>query len=610
MLDVLRNSAKSTTGKVIIGLIVLSFVLFFGAGSLSNISVSNAPVTVNGEKVSEAVYQRLLNSRQQELTSQYGAELAAQLANSPLLQNEIIDSLISQTLQTQMTSELKLDASDDQVIKSIVNFEAFQRDGQFNQDQYQSVLASYGYNHKSFVAEQVAQAALTQMQAGVSNSAFMVDKMVNRYAKLNAQQRTVRYKAFSATDYVDDVVLSDDELDAYYQENDSLFLSEEKVKVNYFTVSVGQLTDEMIATDSEIQSAYDSYVAKLATEETREISHILFADGDDLEAQANEAIIRLKNGESFADLASELSDDPGSAEFGGSLGVLIPGVYVEDFYSAALSLQEVGDISGLVKTEYGIHLIRLDALDTVEPESLDQKRDELIADVKSRKARDEMILVESQMSDLAFSTDVLADVASTFQSQIKESDWITRTSNESPFTDASVIEAAFATQVINDGLISNVVRLSNGDLIAMQKDEYAPEDVKPFADVKDDVVSALTAVKSAEIMHQKLDEVLANQVVGSDWTTEATISRDNSELPVDVVDKAFALPTAESTVAVGVTEGTDTAYAVAVLSVLNTEPSEEMLTSAERFVNQASGSLQYQIMYNIARDASNIKIRR
>ena len=609
MLDVLRNSAKGTAGKIIVGLIVITFVLF-GAESITQIVGNSAPATVNGEDVSEVDFQRLLSLRQQELASQYGAELAAQFASSSFLQDEIIESLISQTLQSQMTVGLKLDASEDQVIKSIVNLEVFQRDGKFNQDQYQNVLSSNGYNHKSFIEEQVLQTALTQMQAGVSNSAFVVDKVTNRYAQLIAQERTVRYKEFSASDFVDDVVVSDEELDAYYQENESLFLSDEKVKVKYFTVSLEDVAKEMIATDSEIQSAFETYLASITSDETREISHILFADGDDQEAQASAALVRLQNGEAFSDLAAELSDDPGSAEFGGSLGVLIPGVYVEEFYDAASSLVGEGDISGLVQTDYGVHLIRLDSLTTVEPESLEDKQEQLVADIKGRKARDEMILVQAQLSDLAFSTDVLTDVAQNFQSEVMESSWITRSGNAEPFSDSAVIEAAFSSQVINDGLISDVVRLANGDLIAVQKVEYSPEAVKPFADVKENVLAALTAVKSAELMRDKLNAVLAEKAIGDEWVTDVVINRENSDLPSEVVNKAFALPSGDNLPSVGVTEGDDVAYAVAVISVNDIEPDEEVLSSAQQFASQVSGSLQFQVMYNLARDEADIKIRR
>ncbi len=605
MLDVFRNSAKGTAGKVIVGLIVITFVLF-GAESIISIAGNNAPATVNGEDVSELDYQRLLNSRQQELTNQFGAEVAAQLANSPFLKDEIVETLISQTLQSQLASNLEFDASEEQVLKSFANIPAFQIDGVFNQDQYQNILAANGFNHQSFVAAQKAQTALTQLQAGIADSAFVVDKMVNRYAQLDAQQRTVRYKEFSSSEFIEMVELSDDELNAYYQENEALFMSEEQVKLQYFSVTLESLATDMVVSDNEIQAAYDSYVASLSTQETREISHILFADGDDKQAQAQAALERLANGESFADLATELSDDPGSAEFGGSLGVLLPDVYVSEFYDAAAALQSEGDISEPVETQYGVHLIRLDALDTVQPESLETKRAELIETIKQRKAQDEMILVQSQLSDEAFSTDVLADVAQSFQVDLQQSGWLTRNSDQAPFTEPAVVEAAFAAQVINDGLISDVVRLSNGDLVVMQKLDYAPEAVKPFDEVKDQVVATLTAEKASELMQQELAGIVAEKRVSDDWLTVENITRDNSDVPGEVISIAFATAVGD----VNITDGTKTAYAVTVVDLKNPEPDSDSLASAEDFATRASGSLQYQMLYNQARTSAKVTVRR
>jgi peptidyl-prolyl cis-trans isomerase D len=605
MLDVFRNSAKGTAGKVIVGLIVITFV-FFGADSIMSIVGNTSPATVNGEDISNDDYQRLLSSRQQELTSQFGAEVAAQLANSPFLKEEIIESLVSQKLQTQMVSQLDFDVSEDQVLKTFADIPAFQIDGKFDQDMYQNILAANGFNHQSFVDAQKKQIALTQMQAGIANSAFSVTKVVDRYASLNAQTRDLRYKQFSAEDYLDKVQLTDDELNQHYLDNDTQYLSEEQVKVKYIKLTLEELAQEIDVTDSDLQSAYDSYLASLASQETREISHILFADGDDATSEAEDAMSRLQAGESFAELAIELSDDPGSAEFGGSLGVLIPDVYVPEFYDAAIALNEEGQVSDLVTTQYGIHLIRLDALSTETPKTLDEMRSDLVAEIKLQKATDEMVIVQSQFSDESFAADYIEDVADVFQAEVLESDWITRSGNSAEFSEASAIEAAFSSQVIDDGLISNVVRLSSGDLLAVQKLEYQPEDIKPFESVIDEVTASLTQIKASELMRSDLEAVLANsQSFDDSWTEVSALTRDSSEVPVEVVSKAFEMPVPSTSI----TDGSDTAYVIALERSSTPEPSGTYLQLARDFVDQASGGSQYQMVYNQARESANIKFR-
>lgn len=610
MLEVFRNSAKGTAGKVIVGLIVITFTLF-GAESIISIAGNSSPATVNGEDISEVDYQRLLSRRQQELTSQFGAEAAAQLVNSPFLQDEIIESLISQELQSQLSAELEFDASEEQVLKTLADIPAFQVDGQFSQDRYQNVLAANGFNHQSFIAAQKEQTALVQLQSGIANSAFVVDKAVQRVAELNAQLRSFQYKEFVADDYADQVELTEEELVAYYQENEQQYLSEEKVKVNYLMITLDSLKEQQSVTDQDIQSEYDSYVAGLVEDEVRTISHILFADGDDKLAEAESALERLEGGESFADLATELSDDPGSAEFGGSLGELIPDVYVEEFYNAAIALTEAGQVSEPVETQYGIHLIKLDSLEQNEPDTLEQKRAELVEAIKARKAREELLLVESQLSDAAFSSDQIEVVADSFQTELMESDWITRSSAQAPLDNAEVLEQAFSAQVIEDGLISSVVRLDDGSLLALQQVDYAPEAVREFQEVEDVVRESLLAQRSSELMRADMDAIVAAQEIqGSGWETVQSATRNNDGVAPQVLAKAFELAEPETGVTVGETSGESSAYVVALMSVTDAQPGEDTLAQARSTVESGIGGSQYQIIYNQARNEADITVRR
>lgn len=611
MLDTLRNSARGTAGKIIVGLIVLTFVLF-GAESIISIAGNSAPATVNGDDISEIEYQRLLASRQQELVNQFGAEMAAQLANSAFLQQDVINSLVNQTLQTQLAATLSFTVGEEQILSSLADIPAFQIDGQFDQNQYLNVLAANGYDHNSFMAAQQVQNSLTQLQAGIANSAFIVEKSVRKLAQLNAQQRSIAYKEFTVEDYVESVNLTEDDLQAYYQSNSANYVSDEQIKVNYLIVSVDDIAQQMIATDTELQSAYDSYLAEVRADETREISHILFADGDDVVAQAQQALDRINTGEDFAELASELSDDPGSAEFGGSLGVLIEGIYVDEFYDAAIALQQVGDVTGLVETEYGVHLIKLDALSSLEADSFEDKVAELTEEIQQRKARDEMLIVESQLADEAFTSDSIAQVAEQFQVDLNTSDWLTRTNSDSVFSQPNAVQSLFSLQVLEDDLISDVVRLANGDLLVLQKEDYRPEDIRPLAEVLDEVTQSLTQQRANEIMLEAIrDAAQSTLEIDDRWTVAESIVRSNDELPPAVVNAGFSLPHPQAgSISVSEVEGDNVAYVVALTQVIEASPNENNQTAAESFADRFTSSSQYQIVFNNALDSADIQIRR
>ncbi|TCS42582.1 SurA N-terminal domain-containing protein [Reinekea marinisedimentorum] len=610
MLQVFRNSAKGNVGKIIVGLIVVTFVLF-GAESIVSIAGNSAPATVNGDKVSEIEYQRLLSSRQQELASQYGAEFAAQLANSSVLKEQVLNSLINQILQQQLTSKLEFQVSEEQVLESLAEITAFQVDGKFDKDIYESLLAANGYNHATFVAEQKAQTALTQMQAGVANSAFSVEKTAKRYASLMSQKRLVSYKEFTSSDFLEEAQATEQQIENYYQENQQEFISPEQVKVEFVRLTQSFLASQVEVTDAQVQSAYEAYVAELKGQETREVSHILFADGDDAEAEAQATLQRLNAGEAFGDLAAELSDDPGSAEFGGSLGELIEGVYVGEFYDAAIALAEEGDVSEPVKTEFGYHLIRLDTINKPTIDSIDQKRDQLIAQIKATTAAEELLFVQEELADLSFSSDSLTAVAENFGVVVEESDWLERNSGEGLLSDSDLAETIFSDQVLFDGLMSDVVRLSNDDLVVVKMIDYQAEAIKDLEEVSAEVAAIVQAENARELMEQFIAEQLSSESVDDSWAEAVSVARiDSDTLPANVLIKAFemAAPAEGQVTKAQVVDG-DVAYIVAVLEVENVEPPEDQIANAEAFSAQMAASEQYQMMFNIERNNAKIKIR-
>ncbi|MFQ3231611.1 SurA N-terminal domain-containing protein [Reinekea sp.] len=607
MLDTFRNSAKGTPGKIIVGLIVITFVLF-GAESIMSIAGNSSPATVNGQDISEYDYQILLNRRQQELAQEYGAEAALQLSNSPFLRNEVVNSLVNEAVQSQLAVEMGFEISEQQILESIANVAAFQVNGVFDQNTYLRVLSSAGYTHQTFVAGEKKKNALSQLQAGIFGSAFNIKKSVQTLAQLDSQQRDVAYLAFNAADFEADVQVSDEEIQAYYDENSSQFMSEEKVKLSYLVISKEEIAEQAIVTEEDLQTAYESYITSVSTSSEREISHILITSQEDNTAAAQKALDRLNAGEDFAVLAKELSEDPGSAEFGGSLGKLVEGVYVAEFNTAAAELTEVGQISGLVETQYGTHIIRLDSINKQEAVPFELKQADLEVDIRDRKARDELIIIETQLADEAYATDSINDVAEAFFVEVQATDWLTRSTMNPLMADSAFQAVAFSEQVINDGVNSDVAKMANGDLVVVQKRDYLPEQVEPLNDVKSFIVANLTTEKSIELMTAAVEKTAVNGADITQWTLAEGITRTESTLPADVVKTAFALPKPTS-VSVGSSNLDTQAYAVAVTKVNDVSVEESDLSNAQAWLNQMSSNSQYQIVFNSARLSADIKIR-
>lgn len=613
MLQSFRNAARGPVGKTIVAVIVVAFV-FFGAESIVSITNNADPVEVNGQGISANQVQRQLQQRQQQLRQQLGENATPEIINSGFVRQSVINDIINQELQRQAANDLGFQISNEQVSKDILSMPAFQVNGQFDETTYITLIRQNGFTPNSFREQQSTQLRMTQMQAGLVSSAFALDSEVSRLAQLQNQQRLVAVKSFSAQDYTDDVSVSEGDIQSYYDANSDDFLSPERVKVRYVRLSQAAFEDDVVVTDADLQDAYDSYVTAQENDTRREIAHILFAGGDDNLADAEAALARLDQGESFESLAAELSDDPISAQDGGYLGELAEGVYEDAFYQAAQNLTEVGQVSAPVETDFGVHLIQLADFSAADVEPLDQVRDELTQQIRQRKAADEFVLVENQLADEAFQADDIATVADVFDVDVQTSDWINRNSQDGIAAEARFRSAAFTPLVIDDGRISNVVRLSNGDLAVMQREDYEAEQVQPLAEVTAQIESILISEKAQqraeEVAAAELANLRSEGALGDDWPQPQLVGRENTDLPSGVAAFSFTLPKPEEGgLTAQMRETQNRIDVVAVLAVEEPQVDTDQQEQLEAELAIENGQLDYQSFFNGLRVGADVELR-
>lgn len=613
MLQFFRNAAKGVTGKIIVAVIVVAFA-FFGAESIVGIVNNSDPIEVNGEGISDVQVQRLVQQRQQQLMQQLGENATPELLNSSFIRQSVVNALVNEEIQRQATVNLDLAVSEEEVNQSILSIGAFQSNGQFDEEAFRRYIASNGFTPTTFRSQLSSQLRLEQMQAGLVRSAFELERDVERSASLENQRREVTYRRYNAEDFLDQVDVTEQDVQAYYDANSDRFLNPEQVQVRYLVLNQSDLIPDMVVTESDIESEYNRYVAETEAETLREVSHILFADDDEPIGAAEDALARLDAGESFADLAEALSDDPGSSLDGGFLGELSEGLYVDEFYDAGRQLQTVGEVSDPVQTEFGVHLIRLETLEQANVEPLENVRDTLELAVRERKAREEFGLLETEMADIAFQSDRVEQVAESFDISVQTSDWINRNTTSGIAASGSFVTAAFSETVVDDGLISDVVRLENGGLAVMQLEAYEPEQVLPLEEVRDRIVDIVTNEQATELAEQAatddLRQVRAEGVVADDrWASPTVINRDNSELPSNLVQFSFELPrpAADGLSIERFTAG-ETVYLVAVLSVTEGEVTDEVRESVGDYLVQRTGQADYQSFFNALRTSADVQI--
>lgn len=612
MLQSLRTAARGWVGKVIVAVIVVVFVLF-GAESIIGIVNSGSPVEVNGEGISDQQIQRMVSLQQQQLIQQFGDQATPELLNSPFVRQSVINSLVNQEIQRQATERLGFVIASEQISRDIVTLPAFQTGGRFDEQLYRRVIAQNGYTPTTFRAERANQMRLEQLQDGLALSAFVLPKEADRLLDLDRQQRQVAYVRINADDFLDQTEVSASDIENYYNENPGQFLAPERVRVNFVELRQSDLEPDMVVSEAELSSEYDRYASSQRAQSFREVAHILFANQSDNLAAAEAAAERLAQGEDFAELAAELSDDPASANMGGYLGELVEDFFAGPFYDSASELQQEGQVTGPVSTEFGVHLIRLESIQSVEAEPLEAVREELEQRIRQRKARDEFVFVENQLADEAFRADEISSVAEVFDASVQTTDWFSREGGSGIAENNSVITAAFSDLVINDNRISDVIRLSADRLLVLQLDAYEPEQVRPLEAVRDQIEAQLGTLQARDLAAQRIESLLSDaqsqQALTDQWSEPVFIGREDGSLPSVVVDYSFSLPRPSTGISLGQQRQGDNVYAVAVLDVAVGEADPADRDSLLAFLQSRTGEADYQSFFNGLRSSAEIRIR-
>jgi len=626
MLQFFRSNAKGVLGKTIVTAIVLVFTLW-GAQSIVAISTSNdAPVSVNGVDISEYEVSKLTDIQKRNIQAQLGDAYDPSLISDAMIRQSVLQNLVSQELEWQAALDLGMAMSDEIVTEIIVNTKSFQTDGLFDQDTYTRVLGQYGYAPIEY-KEMVRQDLINfQLKRGLLASGFILDHEVDRVSALESQTRDFGVLVISPEQFIGQVSVEADDIEAYYQENKGQFRTDELLSVDYVVLSKDKIAESLVVSDQDIEDAYENYVTQQSGNVDKSIAHILITSESrsDSEAKslANSIKQRVDAGESFATLAEEFSDDPGSAASGGELGIYFPGMFVEEFEQAVNSLQSEGDLTGPVKTDFGYHLILLTDISETQVASFESQESRLRNIVLDRKVSDELLVLKEELTNLAFSESGLVGVAEQFELVIETSELFGRSGGAGLFADSSVVSAAFDPSVVEEDENSNVVTLADGSLIIMHMNDYQSSGYKPVAEVSDLISNVLTREASAQEAIKVADRLMVDLAeagsitaveVDREWSNYQQVARSGADVPQEILFEVFKMAKpVESNYSLSKVSLTDGSVAIIALNlVAENEPqfTEEDRLGIENYMSSLISEAEYEQWFNGVEENSKVKYR-
>ncbi|MFI2819668.1 MULTISPECIES: SurA N-terminal domain-containing protein [Halomonadaceae] len=538
MLQSIRDGSRSWGAKIIIGLMVAAMALF-GVESLFSVfgSDPNEVASVNGEPIMRQEVE--LNVQRALRSGQVPPE------QERALRNDMLDQLITQSLLTQYAEEGGFYVSDAQLDQMIVSLPEFHdQDGRFSADIFRNRLAGAGYTPLSFREELRVDIKRQHLQQGLAFSDFTLASEEERLADLQRQQRDFRYVMLSAEDANIDVNVTNEQMQAYYDANQSRFERPEQVRVEYVLIDRQAMAEDV---DVDEQALRDAWRAQSQSADRR-VSHIMITFGDErsreeAQARASEALASLNEGESFADTAARYSDDTASAEDGGDLGVISRGFFGDAFDEAAFSLG-VGETSQLVEMDGAFHILRVTEL---AGPTFEEQRDALAQDVALREVNDAFNERVQRLIDESFAADDLQSVADDLGLTLEQTQWIARDEGEGVLSEPGVLDEAFSADVLEEGYNSEVIELDNDRRLVLRVAEHRDATVLPLEDVRDEVEQAVAAQQRQEALQAQAGELIASlrngENVELEWLEANDVSRQSdSALPQSLVGEVFRMP--------------------------------------------------------------------
>lgn len=541
MFDAVRNNRKIV--QIFLALIALPFALWGVDSYVSGSGAGEDPASVGDSKISAQQFQQAWRDQQERLRQTLGPDFKAEAMNTPEARLAVLNSLIDQRLLLLEARQAKLGVSDDALRNFIGSIPALQENGAFSMSRYESALRAQGMSQPQFEAQLRQDLTLQQLVSAVGDTGIAARTATESIMRIETEERQAAELRFPLAQYAGEVKLDAAAVKKFYDENGKLFATPEQARAEYLVLSLDALLAQVKVEDNEVKAWYDGHKDRFQTAEERRASHILvLAEGKETEKAKASAEAILKEVQQapakFADIARAKSQDPGSASKGGDLGFFGRGMMVKAFDDAVFKLKE-GEISGLVQTEFGFHIIKLSAVRPGKLRPLDEVRPEIVAELKRQAASKRFAEAAEAFSNMVYEqSDSLKPAAERFGLKIESSGWLVKApkpqeaAGYGPLRDDKVLKALFADDALKDKRNTEAIEIAPNTLVAARVVEYQPAAVRPFETVSAAIEAQLKLREAAALAKKtgeaKLAELQKSGEEGSAklaWSATKTFSR-------------------------------------------------------------------------------------
>ncbi len=608
MFDTVRNNSKIMMGLLFL-LVIPSFVMFGLEGYSRFTDKAAAVARVDGNKITQQEWDDAHKREVDRIRAQM-PNVDPKLLDSPESRRATLEQMVNERLLTVAAQKQLLITSDARLARDLQQNPVIAGlrgpDGKLDMERYRQLAASQGLTPEGFEARVRQDLSSRQVLAPLQASALALAKSTDAAVQAWLQRREVQVQKFAAKDFAAKVQVSDADLEAHYKANAERFRSVEAADVEYLVLDINSLMPTITLPEQDLRTYYEQNLQRLAGQEQRRASHILItaakdapgAERDKARARAQELLAQLrKTPKAFADLARKNSQDPGSASKGGDLDFFARGAMVKPFEDAVFGMKE-GEISEVVESEFGFHIIQLTGIKSPKAPSFEAMRPQLEADLRKQQAQRKFAeLAETFSNSVYEQADALAPVADKLKLSLKQAKGVTRMPAggvPAELANPKVLQALFSDDAVGKRRNTEAIEVATNTLVSARIAKHYPSVVRPFAEVRDSVRQQFVQSRALELARVEGQARLAAWKAQPDTASlgqPVVISRDQLQAQDQtLVDAALRADPAKLPALLGVELGAEGYAVVRVNKIVPREapPAEQARQTRQQFAQLRS----------------------
>lgn len=527
---------KKRVVQFILVLATLPF-LFWGVESYRSDGEDQVAL-VAGEKIQRQELDQAMRNQQESMRG-----TGEDAPDNPEVRSAVLDRLIQQRLLKQEAARIGLTVLDPQLVDVIQGIGAFQQDGAFSNKRYEELLREQGMTPVVFEARVRQEMQQQQLTDAYTRNGFVPDAVAERVMRLSEEQREVSLVRIQPEQFLAQMRPDDAAIKSYYERHQAEFQVPEQVRVEYLVLSLDDLAKQVQVNADETRKYFEEHKDGFGQPEERQASHILIsvpatasdADKAAARAKAEQLLAQVKQApQSFADLARQHSQDPGSAAKGGDLGFFGRGMMVKTFEDAVFQMG-LEEIRGPIQTDFGFHIIKLSAIKVGKAVSFDEVKNQVEQELKKQKAEKTFGEMAEGFGNMVYEqSDSLQPAAEKFGLSIRQSDWISRKGGELPYlTNGRLLQAIFSEDAIKNKRNTEVVEVTPNTLVVARMLNHRPAAMRSMAAAKDEITMLVIRQQAVEAAIKEGEEKLARLQKGETgmvaWGPVQQVSRQQPQ---------------------------------------------------------------------------------